>query len=108
MITLRRRGGWLHGDRIPVQPRMPLTVRASHESVVILEPQAGGPVIERTRRIGLPNRRVMPLAESRGAVAVLLQHLGYGDRALGPDGVVTGEAGCALHDGAKTDFVIVT
>jgi hypothetical protein len=69
--------------------------------------QARGPVIEPTHRADLGERRVMPFAESRGAVAILLQHRGNRNRAPGPDAVIAGIAGGLFFHDTETYLVIV-
>jgi hypothetical protein len=77
------------------------------ESVEVVESQTGGPVIERTHAADLGEGRVMPFAESRGAVAVLLQHRGNRNRAPGPDAVIAGIADGLFFRNAETDLMII-
>src|ERR1700722_9782504 len=107
VIALRGRGRWLDSGGVAVQPGMPLAIGAAHEAVVILESQAGGPVVEWAGCVGFPNRRVVPFSECRRAIAVELQALGDRGGALRPDGVVTRISGGAFYHHAETDFMIV-
>ncbi len=74
-------------DRVVVlgQPRLVLRGLAAEEAVEILEAVAVRPAVLRPDRRRLGHRRVVPLAEGRGMVAVLLQHLGDRRRVLRDD-----------------------
>ena len=65
-------------DRVGVldEPRFPLRGLAGEEAVEVVEAVAGRPAVERTHRGRLVGRRVVPLAERRRLVAVVVQHLG--------------------------------
>ena len=54
--------------------RVVLARLAAQEAPEVVEPEPVGPAVERARRTLLMVRRQVPLAERRGAVAVLLQH----------------------------------
>ena len=60
------------------QPRLLLRGFAGEKAVEIVETDAlsGRPTIERTHRGRLRRRRVVPLAERGGLVAVIVQYLG--------------------------------
>ena len=64
-------------DRVQVlvQPRFPLRRFAGEEAVEVVEPVAGGPAVERSHRGRLVRRGVVPLAERRRFVAVVVQRL---------------------------------
>src|SRR5215468_7672088 len=57
----------------------------AEEAVEVLEAVAGGPVLEGTGGGGLLGGCVVPLAPSRGTIAVVLEHLGDRGTALGDD-----------------------
>ena len=72
------RGGELllgfDGNRVLEHRGIPLVGVAADESVEIIEPESGGPKVERAVGAALPGRHVMVLAEPRGAVAVAAQN----------------------------------
>ena len=96
-------------DRIQVlvQPGLPLRRFAGEEAVEVVEPVAGGPAVERSHRGRLVRGGVVPLAERRGLVAVVVQRLGDGGGGLGDDPGVTVEVGSPLGDRAVADPVVV-
>ena len=83
-IGIDRRG-------VAEQVRLPLAGVAADEAVEVFEAHAGRPLVERAGLAGLEGRRVVVLAEPRGAVAVLLQDRADGRRILRDDAVVAGE-----------------
>ena len=64
-------------DRVEVlvEPRLVLRGLAGEESVEVVEPVPRRPSVERPHRGGLVGGRVVPLAEGRGLVTVVVQHL---------------------------------
>ena len=96
-------------DRIEVlvQPRLPLRRLTGEEAVEVVEPVTGGPAVERAHRGGLVGGRVVPLAERRRLVAVVMEHLGQCRGRLGNDPGVAVEVGCSLGDRAVADAVMV-
>ncbi len=89
------------------QPRLVLRGLAGQEAVEIVEAIAGGPALERAHGRGLGGRGVVPLAEGRGLVAVVLEHLGQSGGALGNDAGIAVEVQGPLGDGARADTVVV-
>ncbi|MCY1224524.1 hypothetical protein D9M72_366850 [compost metagenome] len=75
--------GRLDRRGVAVQARLVLRGFAGQEAVEMLEPVASGPGVEGAGRTGVAGRGVVPFAEGRGAVAVLLEYLGHGCRTLG-------------------------
>ena len=96
-------------DRVEVlvQPGFPLRGFAGEEAVEVVEPVAGRPAVERAHRGGLIGGRVVPLAERRGLVPVVVQRLGDGGGGLRDDAGVAVEVGCPLGDGAVADPVMI-
>src|ERR1700722_12049905 len=83
-IALLRRGRWLDRNSILKKTRIVLVVVSGKEAVEVLEAKAGRPPIKRTGGTYLPGGCVMPLTESRGTVAVILQHFRDGCCVLWP------------------------
>ena len=70
-----------HRRRAFVDGRIPLVGLAADEAVEVLEAAAaGGPLVERSHRAGLPHRHLVALAELRGRVAIELER--HGERRL--------------------------
>ncbi len=90
-----------------IQTRVVLVGFTPHESVELFEAHPSGPPIERSGRADFPYRSVVPFTESRCAVAVLSQRLGYGRRRFRDDAVVAVVAGGKLCDGSGVDDVVV-
>ena len=80
VIALLGRPGRQDAGGVADQVWLVLRGLAGEESVEIFEAHVGRPVLERTCGGGLHRRRVVPLAEGAGAVAVVLEDLG-GERA---------------------------
>ena len=76
-LRLRHRRG------VAVERGVVLVRFALVESVEVLEPEAGRPAVERAGGADLRLRRVVPLAEHAGGVAVVAEHLGDQAAALG-------------------------
>ena len=89
------------------EPRRPLVGVAALETVEVLEPHAGGPLVERTRRARLIDRRVVILAEPRRFVAVLEEDAANRGAIPADHAVVTGEARRDLGDHTEPDRVMV-
>ena len=87
--------------------RLPLVGVAAHEAVEVLEAHADRPLVERPGRGRLEGRRVVVLAEPRGAVAVVPQDRADRGLVLGDDAVVAGIARRLLGDHAEADRVVV-
>ncbi len=96
-------------DRVVVlgQPRFPLRGLAAEEAVEILEAVAVRPAVLGADRGRLDRRRVVPLAEGGGVVAVVLQHLGDGRGVHRDDAGIAVEGDRALGDGARADARVV-
>ena len=77
------------------------------EPVEAVEPEAGGPTVERPRRTQFPLRREMALPEHAGGVAVLAEDLGDRGRLPGNDRVVGREAVGGLGDPPHVHRVVV-
>ena len=79
-------------DRVEVlvEARLPLRGLAGDESVEVVEAVPGRPAVEGPHRRRLGGRRVVPLAERRRGVAVVLQDFGHGR------GVLADHAGVAV------------
>src|SRR5208283_5087279 len=93
---------------IPEQrARRPLVGVAAHETVEVLEPHPGGPLVERTRLARLIDRRVVILAEPRRAVAVIQKNATDRGAILADHAVITGESRCDLGDHTEPDRVMV-
>ena len=93
---------------VTIEARLPLVVLTGKDAVEIVESQPGGPVVERSRRAGLPDGGIVPLAERRGVVTIVAQHLGDRSSAFWPNGVVARIAGGGIHDRSESDLVIVS
>ena len=89
------------------QARLVLRRFAGEEAVEVLEAVAGRPVVERAGGGRLLGGRVVPLAERRGAVAVVLQHLGHSGAALRDDAGVAVPVVGQLGDLPVADAVMV-
>ncbi|MCY1364434.1 hypothetical protein D9M69_512350 [compost metagenome] len=105
--VVARLAGWLDRRGVAVKARLVLGRLAREETVEILEAIAGRPGIERPRGSGVPCRRVVPFAEGRSAVAVLLEHFRHGRRALGNLPGVAVPVGGQLGDDAVAYTVMV-
>ena len=92
---------------ILVQRRLPLIHVAAHEAVEVVEAQPARPAIERPDLARLPVGRVVVLAEPRGGVAVLPQHLGDRADVLADDAGVAVVAGGGLGDHAVAGRVVI-
>ncbi len=73
----------------------------------MLEPHAGRPLAERPGLARLEGRRVMVLAEPRGAIAVIEQDAPDGGDSLADDAVVAGESGRLLRDDAEAGRMVI-
>ena len=87
--------------------RLPLVGVAAHEAVEVLEAHADRPLVEGADGARLEGRRVVVLAEPRGAVAVVLQDLADGGLVFGDDAVVAGVARRLLGDHAEARRMMV-
>ena len=98
-------------DRIEIldQPRLPLRRLAGEEAVEIVEADtlAGRPERERTHRGRLGGRRVVPLAEGGGVVAVIAEHLGDRRGCPRDDAGIAVPVDGALGDGARADALMI-
>ena len=98
----------LDGRRVLVERRIPLVRLAALEAPQqYSKPRPVGQRSNGPAALDLVVRRVVPLAERGGAVAVLLEDLGDARRVLGPLAVVAGEAGRQLRDDAGVDRVVI-
>ena len=79
IFRIVRRLDWV---RVLEEPRLVLRGLAGQEAVEIVEAVARRPAVERPHGRGFGRRRVVPLAEGRGLVAVIVQDLGDGGGAL--------------------------
>jgi hypothetical protein len=84
-----------------------LVAVAAEEAVEILETKTVGPQIERTRLARHPVRHVVHLSEPRRIVAVLLEDLADGARALGDDRVIARIARRKFGDDSGGDRMMV-
>ena len=89
------------------QARVPLAGPAAEEAVEVVEPPAGRPAVERPGRALLPVGRQVPLAERRGAVAVVPQDTRQRRAIARKGGRVPGEPARELTDRAEADGVAV-
>ena len=89
------------------QARLILRGLAGEKAVEIVEAVAGRPTVERPHRRRFGRRRVVPLAEGRGLVAVVVQHLGDRRRALRDDAGIAVEVERALRDRAGADALVI-
>src|SRR5271154_4218455 len=87
--------------------RPPLVRITAHETVEVLEPHAGRPLVERTRLAGLIDRCVVILAEPRGAVAVLEENPTDRGAILADHAVISRETGRNLGDHTEPDRVMI-
>ena len=87
--------------------RRELVRLADHVAVEPLEPQPGGPLVERPGEAAFPGHVFVALAEHRRAVAVVLQDLGERRNAVGKDGGLTRKAGGHLRDGSHVGAVAI-
>ena len=99
--------GVLHVGRISDELRFVLRRFTAEETVEILEAVADGPGIERTGGGGLLGGCIVPLPPSRGAIAVVLEHLGDRGAALRDDAHVSIPVIRQLGDLAAGDAVMV-
>ena len=99
--------GRLDGVVVFDQPRFPLRGFTGEEAVEVLKSVAVRPAVLGADRRGLSGGRVVPFAEGRGVVAVLLEHLGDGGGRLGDDAGVAVEGDRTLGDRAGTDAGVV-
>src|SRR3954462_8290921 len=90
MEALRRRPVIFDRHGSAIEPRLPIIALAAEESVEIFEAERGRPMVERADRRGLPFRRVVPLAEAGGGIAVILEDFGDRRGAVVPDAVIAG------------------
>ena len=105
LVVVLRRGA----DDLLVlgQARVPLARAAAEDAVEVVEAPAVGPPVERTRRALLTVRGQMPLAERRGAVAVVAQDPRQRRAVAGQDRRVARVAAGELTDRAEADGVVV-
>ncbi len=89
------------------QAGIPLTRAPAEEAVEVVEAPAVRPPVERTRRPLLAVRRQVPLAEGRGAVAVVAQDPRQRRTVPRQRGAVTGESTCELPNRSKADEMTV-
>ncbi len=68
----------LHGIVVFHEARLPLRCFAGQEAIKIVETISVGPAVLRSHGGGFGRGRVVPLAESGGAVPVMTQHFGNG------------------------------
>ena len=94
--VLRRR----RERRVVVGHRRELVGFADHVAIELLEPEAGGPLVERPREAAFPRHILVRLAEHRRAVAVEPQDLGEGRHAVRQDGRLPRKARRHFRDGA--------
>ncbi|MND79457.1 hypothetical protein D3C80_712000 [compost metagenome] len=102
-----RAARWFDRRGALVQARFVLGGFAGQEAIEMLKAIAGRPTIERTGSRDLERRGVVPFAEGGGAVAVLLEHLGHGRRALGDFPGIAVPVGGQFRDHAVADPVMV-
>ena len=94
-------------DRAVEDQRRPLIGLAADEAVELVESGTRRPAIERSGHAHFPRRRLVILAESGGAVAVLAQDLGQRRDALRPCSGVARECRRDFHDRARVVRVVV-
>ena len=99
--------GRLDDVRVLHEAGLPLGGLAGEEPVEVVEAVAGGPVGEGAHRGRLVGRRVVPLAERGGLVAVVAEDLGDGGGRLRHDAGVAVPVDGALGDGARADALVV-
>mmetsp|Transcript_80949 Transcript_80949/g.229260 ORF Transcript_80949/g.229260 Transcript_80949/m.229260 type:complete len:468 (+) Transcript_80949:1542-2945(+) len=97
----------LDGDVVLEQPGVKLLRFPRQEAVEVRETQARRVLVERPRLGEVRDRRVVPLAEARGVVAVGAEDLGDCGGGLGDPASVPGEAGGGLGDLPRADGVVV-
>jgi len=85
----------------------PLVGVGPEEAVVVLEPETGGPAVERPRRGHLPPGREVPLPDREGVVAGVAQQARDGGRGAREVGGVAGELHRHLGHEAHADRVVV-
>ena len=107
MVALGLGGGRVDERGALDQRRAELAGLAAEEAVEPVEALAGRPVVEGAGRGLLPRRRLVPLAERAGGVAVVGQRLRERARGPGAQAVVPGGVGGELRDVAHPDGVVV-
>ena len=99
--------GRLHGVEIFIEPGLVLRGLAGQKAVKIVEAVPGGPTVEGSHGGGLVRGGVVPFAEGRGLVAVIVQDLGDGGGGLGDGAGVAVPVHGAFGDGAGTDPLVI-
>src|SRR5580704_14247577 len=96
-------------DDIDIADQVGFVLRgfAGEEAIEIFEAVAGGPVVERPGGGSLFGGRIVPLAESGGAVAVVFQNFGNHGTGLGLNAGVTVPVVGELGDLAGADAVMI-
>ena len=107
VIARARLARGLHRHRVAIKPGLPLAVGTALETVKIFEAQRRRPMVEGTDRVDFPAWGVVPLAESRSGIAVVLQDLGHRSSTLRPDRIVARVTGGAFDHRAEADFMVV-
>ena len=97
-------------DDVNIADEIGLVLRgfSGKETVEIFEPVAGGPVIERSGGSRLFGRRVVPLSECGGAVAVVFENLGDHRAGLGLNAGVSVPVVREFGDLAGADAVMIS
>ena len=109
VIALLGRFRLRHRRGVAVEHRIVLVRFAVHEAVEVFKAPgpAGGPAIEGTGGADFGVRRVVPLAERGGGIAVLAEDFRQGGGGVRDDAGVAGKAGAHLDDDAGADAVVV-
>ena len=107
VIALFRRFRLRDPGRIAVDRGIILVGLALVEAIEIVEPEAGGPAVERPGGGDVGLGRVVPLAEDPGGVAVVPQDLRDERGALWDHAGVAGIAGAHLDDDAGRGGVVI-
>ena len=96
-------------DRIEIliQPGLPLRGFAGDEPVEVVEAVPGGPTVEGPHGGRLGGGRVVPFAERRGAVAVMLQDFGDGGGVLADDPGIAVPVHRPFGDRARMHAVVI-
>src|ERR1700722_15872657 len=87
--------------------RRPLVSLSAEKAVKIFETVAYRPTCEGSGYAGLPNRRLMHLAEGCGAVAIQLEDLGDRGYLVRPHTGVSRSAGCQFCNRSHPDRMMV-
>ena len=107
VVALRGRLRLRNPGRVAVDRGIVLVRLALIEAVEIVEPEAGGPAVERAGGTDVGLRRVVPLAEHGRGVAAVAEHLRYERGAARQDSGVAGEPRAHLDDHPRADRVVI-